>query len=48
MMDAESTGNNNWNWGHLWDQLETYNNRNKQESMRVNLVKTPSNGSQRA
>ena len=30
--------------GHLWDELETYNNGNSQKSKRVTLGKTPSNG----
>ena len=30
-------------WGHLSAELETWNNGNSQESMRVTLAKTPSN-----
>jgi hypothetical protein len=29
---------------HLWEELETKDNGNSQESMRVTLAKTPSNG----
>ena len=31
----------------FWHKLETYGNGNSQESMRVNLAKTPSNGGYR-
>jgi hypothetical protein len=33
-----------WNYGHLSHELEAYCNGNFQESMRMTLAKTPSNG----
>lgn len=41
-MEGASAGKHNWNQGRLWDELET------QESMRVTLAKTPTNGRNRA
>ena len=31
-------------WDHLWNQLEAQDNRNSQDSMRVTLDKTHSDG----
>lgn len=40
------TQKENWNWlrRHLWDELGTQENGNTLESMRLNLVRTPSDG----
>jgi hypothetical protein len=47
-VEGESTGRDNWNQEHLWDNLETQGNGNSQGSMRVTPAKTPSNGGHEA
>lgn len=49
-MCGEDAGRENWKRelesveeGHLWEELETYNNGKNQESMKVTLAKTPRN-----
>lgn len=48
-MEGESTGKDNWNQGHLWDELETW--CDGKELLGVyegDSAKTPSNGKCRA
>jgi hypothetical protein len=45
-MEGESTGECNWNGGrkHLWVEIETEENRIFQESIKMTIAKTPSDG----